>query len=249
METVDTATPPKLDVVRLMLAAAVAPLFHKRTLVWFALPVVAAEAASSLLPEPEPGRAVALGFVSMVAMLVLAVACHRVFVLGPHSTAGHDFQWWAQRVGRFFGWGLVIGVVCAILAMPAFGYLVANSASDPASDPADLPAHVQLLALVLAFPAIYVLSRLSLVLPAVATTDAPGDLGQAWRLSSGNGLKLALVVGYLPLLVETRTGMLLSAESPLIQTIRTLVVVYLIVFQVAVQSLAYRELSQLGTAR
>lgn len=247
MENVDTATPPKLDLVRLMLAAALAPFLHKRTLVWFALPVVAAEAASNLLAEPEPP--IALGFISTIAMLVLAIACHRVFVLGPHSTAGHGFQWWAQRVARFFGWGIVIGLVCAILAMPAFVYLVANSPSDVASSPADLPAHVQLLALVLALPAIYVLSRLSLVLPDVATTDAPGDLGKAWRLSSGNGLRLALVVGYLPLLVDTRTAMWLSGESPLIQTIRTLVVVYVLIFQVAVLSLAYRDLSQLGTAR
>lgn len=248
MDAANTAAPVKLDVARVLLAAAVAPLFHKRTLVRFALPVVAAEVAKSLATGLVMNF---LDFVSIGAVLVLTVACHRVFVLGPRSTAGHDFQWWTRRVAQFFGWGLVVGFICAIVATPAIVYLVIDAAASdqlPAG-PAAFSARSQLVSLVLALPALYVFSRLSLVLPAVATVDAPGDLGKAWELSSGNGLRLALVVGLFPALFDTLSGVLLSGESPLIQTVRTLVAVYVLLVQIAALSMAYRELTQLTPPR
>lgn len=254
MDAVSAATPPKLDVVRVLLAAVVAPIFHWRTLVWFALPVIAADLAGNVLASPAGGAveqlAGLLGLATMVAMIVLDVACYRVFVLGPQSTAGHSFQWWAHRVARFFGWGMLIVFFCALFAFPAWFYLAGLSDGDPAALEIALGSvRARFVVFVLSLPALYLFCRFALIFPAIATRDAPVDLVRTWQLSAGNGLRLMLVAGIWPGLAEVLIGSLAFAELLAVQTIATVVMPYVAAVQAAAISTAYRELSPLSPPR
>lgn len=241
MDAVNTVrSPPKLDVVRVLLAAAVAPFFHKRTLIVFALPVLAIQLANGFL-----GPSLALELMGMIAAMVLTVACHRVFVLGPNAVSGYGFKWWAARVARFFGAAFVISLITLVVAIPAlFTLLLGAPAEELAAGSAVVPVWTQAAALLLGLPALYVFGRLSLVLPAVATVDGPDDLGGAWSLSSGNGLRVLLVIGPLLALYNLLVSALLVSESPPVQTAVTLVLFYVLLVQVAALSMAYRELKQ-----
>jgi hypothetical protein len=235
MGAVSAVAPHKLDVVRVILGAAVAPVFHKRIILGFALPVIALRLARHFVDSS--GGDVALELASLVPMLLLTVACHRIFILGPRSTAGHGPRWWAGRMARFFGWGFVVGFVAGIAAIPAMIFGIATNFSDATTLP--------FMAYLLAVPALYVFSRLSLVFPVAATVDAPADLGKAWQLSAGNGLRLMLVVGLLPGLLDTLLGYVPALESLLSETVVTLVWLYVLVVQIAALSMSYRELTRI----
>ena len=92
-------------------------------------------------------------------------------------------------------------------------------------------------------PALYVMARLSLVLPGTALDGKP-TLNWAWQLSCGNGWRLVLLVGLLPWLFTQVAVILLRHNATLVEVVLIAVLVHvLLIVEVAALSLSYKELA------
>ena len=128
----------------------------------------------------------------------IAISCHRLVILGVGSLPSAWGLFWSRRETRFLGWSALIGgIAWVLLLVAAFS----------------LEYGVLPLSLVLIFVPVanlvYVIPRLSLVLPATAIGQRP-TLKGSWRLSRSNGWRLVLVM-LLPslLLIPLSVGSLL----------------------------------------
>ena len=157
---------------------------------------------------PELGRVLANILAQTTIAAVILVAWHRIVILGPDHGPGllalalglremrYLFAWLLLSVFFLllvlFSFALVVAIGFAILLGLRLGLTVFD-----AKNLLDVGGADQFMILELASiaPAVllatYFASRLSLILPAVAT-DRRRSLRRAWSLSTGNGWRLAL---------------------------------------------------------
>ncbi|MCH8552278.1 MAG: hypothetical protein LAT62_10100 [Natronospirillum sp.] len=137
-----------------------------------------------------------------------AVACHRLFLLGPDEAGGLRPYALNGRVLRFFGWILVIALLFVLmLIVGIFISFILFSMIPPL---ANLPeVAIELLMLVLLLPAGVVLASWSLLLPAVALGHDHGGLKWAFDLAEGNRWTLTMMVYVIPV-----AGLLLLPYLP-----------------------------------
>ena len=128
---------------------------------------------------------------------LFAVACHRLVLLPPYtqndSQADHSFH----RILRFFGWMVFIYLVYMAIFVSVTMVLGTALLNVISASREDESRAFQLVQLIAAVPATYVLGRLSLVLPATAI-DKQVDLRWSWDRTRENGWRLVIVVGILP---------------------------------------------------
>jgi hypothetical protein len=162
-------------------------------------------ADSTLPPWLEWGRYL----VGVLPFAWLAVVIHRlVLAHGWNAQASGRFDW--LRLTKFFGALLLVWLVYYVALVISMNVVLGVFYSryvPVGGTPAQQPINWQLLNIVAAIPASWLLGRLSLVLPAVAMDENP-NLALAWRLSRRNGLKLMVVVGILPWLLDALIGVL-----------------------------------------
>ena len=126
--------------------------------------------------------ALSVGFAMMIA-----ISCHRLVILGVDSLPSAWGLFWSRRETRFLGWS-------ALIAIP-FGVVPILSA---------VLGSPLLMFLVLVPYSLYLVPRLSLVLPATAIGQRPTFKG-SWRLSQSNAGPLFLVM-FLPILFLSALG-------------------------------------------
>jgi len=227
----------RLDVARVLLAALVAPILHKRLILWFAVPLITMRLAAYIV-DTVAVDGIAFSLISLIPILLLTVACHRIFILGESSMARYGMVWWTLRETRFFLWMLGIGLVAGVVALPAVMIVAPFLLENPSPW-----AYLALFGLSL--PAIYIFSRLSLVLPAAATDDGAPTFAGAWDLSQGNGVRLTVAVGVLPFLLDGLLGLLPPLDSLVFEVLFTFVWLYILIVEVAALSMSYRELKRI----
>jgi len=178
-----------------------------------------------------------------VLFAVFAVRCHRLVLLGSVEGAPDSPFGWSRRETRFLFW-LIGCYLVSVLAWMLISYLVVLASNllgfIPGIAAADLLVHLQKIQWLVTT---YVLARLSLVLPAVAL-DHPASLIWAWRISAGNGLRLTIVVGGLPWILDLALDYAYLAEAGDVGWLLLLALgVVIVAFEVSALSLCYRELS------
>ena len=136
-----------------------------------------------------------LGLLQMVLLTMLAVAVHRIMLLGQGSvSSSYGLLSWTPRETRYLGWSLallVIALVLSRLPVRVLEYGLVRGLPNPGGL---LSAY---LAPFFAVVSVYVLSRLNLVLPAMAI-DEHHNFRWAWQRSRGHGWRLLVVVGLFP---------------------------------------------------
>ena len=146
---------------------------------------------------------------------------------------GRAVVWWSVRETRFLGWTIGIGLIAAALFAPIlFLTQVATSMEQP---------QVLAVTFIGGLPTFYVVSRLSLVLPATAIDLTP-SFEWAWRASRHNGIRLMFAIGLLPLLIQMLIVFMPVTQFWLFEAAKSLVGVCAIVVEVAALSMSYREL-------
>ena len=120
--------------------------------------------------------------------MLIAISCHRLVILGVGSLPSAWGLFWSRRETRFLGWSALIGGIAWVLLLVAAFSLEYG-----------VPSLFNVMLFFLIPYAVYVVPRLSLVLPATAIGQRP-TLKGSWRLSRSNGWRLALVM-LLPSLV------------------------------------------------
>lgn len=192
-----------------------------------------------------------LGFVPAVTLAI--VACHRIFVLGENSIVNHNILRWSSRETRFIGWSIGIALLTILVALPFNFFLLpailsivfdANidiwNVMEANRDPY-LTLFVDEIILLVNLPVLYLFSRWALVLPATATDQRP-KLAWAKTVSRGNRLRLMILVGLLPVLMDYAFAFLPDFDSVIYDLFVTVVWLYVAVVEIALLSLSYKTL-------
>lgn len=136
-----------------------------------------------------------------------AVACHRLILIGAGAVAEFGLTRWTWRETRFFLWMLLvytIGYLFMLLGnttLFAVAFFVANACGFSTQTISLIMEHQSFLLGMILFASIpfaYVVGRLSLLLPATAI-DLHASVNSAWDLSEGNGWRVAILVGGVPM--------------------------------------------------
>jgi len=141
-----------------------------------------------------------------------AVACHRSILIGEHSVSRFGIPGWPRREFRFFLWLIVIYIIggmfwlfthevvdrCVGFIGTLFGEEVKALRLRLSGSKFIVFFPWILLELI---PCGYLIGRLSLLLPAIAVDDQ-ASLRSAWSQSKGYGWRMALLVGWMPILIH-----------------------------------------------
>ncbi|PLX95331.1 MAG: hypothetical protein C0620_04430 [Desulfuromonas sp.] len=178
----------------------------------------------------------------MSTMIIAIIGCHRTFLLqGPDAPKTPIIRW-GWREMRFIGKWILIGLCAMALAMP-FMFLIMPFIVKSGQELME-NQHLFLIGTNLAYlPIYYVIARLMLVLPATAI-DERWSLTDAWRISSGNGWRVMIVVGIVPMIVNLILCLLPALDSILYYVFHMALWLIVAVYGIALLSLSYKYLSE-----
>ena len=169
-------------------------------------------AESYWLESKDTSSIALIGFLQVLPDFLIftffAVSCHRSILIGEHSVSRFGVPGWSMRETRFYLWILgiyTLGFFFLILFSAVLGVIpVAIGRSmgetwDNIMAVMKHPAFFYSSMALLSVPFAYVVGRLSLVLPAVAVDLRP-SFTSGWAQSEGNGWRVTILVGGIPIL-------------------------------------------------
>jgi len=170
---------------------------------------------------------------------VVATGAHRM-TLCPNEDMYPDGYFGRTQL-RYIGRSIQISILAAVMCMPAMMVLVsAMTSGTEGQAPAAGPV-LFMVASVMA--AIYVSSRLMITLPEIAL-GVRTDFGRAWRMSKGNGSRMALVVWILPIIMMIPALLLMAGGSLITLILGSLLSYIATLVGLVTLSLAYQFLSE-----
>jgi hypothetical protein len=184
------------------------------------------------------------GFIALVMFWMLygmlftlfAVTCHRIIILGPYSVPVYGLYYFTMREVRFYGWGFVIYFFLSLITfitMFPVSFFSFNAKSN---------GFLWLFAMYIAIvPGTYIFSRLSLLFPATAT-DHKKDMKWAWDATKGNGWRLLLLLGVIPVVIGFMTG-IFSGVSASFDAALIIAGYIFAVFEIGILSHVYKFLT------
>ena len=135
--------------------------------------------------------------------MMIAVSCHRFVLLGQDALPSRWGVYWTARETRFLGWSLGISMIGAglMIVVGSVAFMVFRTTGGAGGafaglTGAELPVVALAFGGILGMPMMYIMARLSLVLPATAIGERP-TLEEMWQLSRSNGWRMVLVM-FLP---------------------------------------------------
>ena len=185
--------------------------FARLLIIPTALTTLMSIAESYWLEGKDMSSVALIGFLQVLPDFLIftffAVSCHRSILIGEHSVSRFGVPGWSMRETRFYLWILgiyTLGYFSMILFSAALGVMVAIGGSlgktlDNAMAVMKYPAFFYSSMALLSVPFAYVVGRLSLVLPAVAVDLRP-SFNSGWAQSEGNGWRVTVLVGGIPIL-------------------------------------------------
>ena len=185
-----------------------------------------------------------LSFPDFMVLTFFAVSCHRSVLLGDLSVNRFGVPGWSMRETRFFLWLLGIYILGSFLTiLSGAGYAMAVLAIGKLGRTIGLidsildkfPFFYTLMGLMLVLFA-YLVGRLSLVLPAVAVDLRP-SVNPSWSQTKGNGWRVAVLVGGIPILFLALEALFGIALDKLTGISRTEGVQWLGVYSIATSGL------------
>ena len=244
---------------KIVLAALLAPASYARVLTLKSIPAIltliggyiaiagftiyfADNAAGAFLMLPV----FIVGFVAIVfGYTVVAISFHRVFVLGADSLPDKGIREWQNRETRFFGWGLLVGMLSSLAMIPGIFLLVPVAAlGSPDAVANNVALSVVGAKLLATLPAGYVGGRLGFVLPATATGRRP-NLGWSLKLTRPYHWEAAFTVGIVPILFSTGLDFVAALLPKTIGLMLALGgTTYLMVVTIALLSFSYSFLTR-----
>jgi len=200
-----------------------------------ALPVLVYFALCIIRVQLYPKDSLIAVMLSCVAMMLAAVACHRVLLLGPISVPRFGLTRLSKREFNFMAAAILIWATTTVV------HGVFNRLADEVGLRFEPWEPWQLVAWL---PGFYLMARLSLILPAIAI-DAPIRIRDLWRLSDGNGIALSILVASIPWLIRLGEWGLGQTLLPRVETfVSPLLYVLFLPLEVSLLSMSYRQLTQ-----
>ena len=170
---------------------------------------------------------------------LFAVTCHRVIILGPDSVPKYGLYSISMREVRFYGWGLVVyfylSLITFIIMFPTVFFSFYSESNK----------YLWVSGMYILFiPGTYVFSRLSILFPATAV-DQRKDMKWAWDTTKGNGWRLLILIGVLPVIIDIVPDLFSGGSVP-IDTALNFLKSMVAAFEIALLSHAYKYLSTDG---
>ena len=185
-------------------------------------------------------------FLSLPFATLIAMACHRVILLGPESLNNPWSLYWTSRETSFFINMIILGVLI-LLANWVFGVIFLMSPETP------FGYSTPWLGVALTYVAVtYLQGRFGMILPSTAVGKNM-FLSNSWYLTAGNGPRLTIVLlAPLAILLGVMT-MLGSAlvSLPAFAGVVIVLLIFVLTFavEIAALSLSYRFLRDSANSR
>lgn len=211
--------------------------FLLQRLIILAIIMTALESISSVFIDDTNFRVLVIyWFFYAVVFTLFAVTCHRVIILGPNSVPTYGLYSFSMREVRFFGWGFVIYLCMSLIT------LLIMLTTEVLSFDEELNKYLWILVMYIVFiPGTYIFSRLSILFPATAA-DHRNDMKWAWDTTKGNGWRLLILLGVVPMFIGFMTN-LFAGISISIDTAINFISSILAIFEIAILSHIYKLLS------
>jgi hypothetical protein len=183
--------------VSLIIALAV-PFLLWNLLLFEVWPVIAEGLGTVFPPAEAQGGGLALTLQVVLSLLVIlafwivpetlfAVMWHRFVLLGPVAAKPRPITLWRSRHWRFFGYLWIVTFVMTVPMDPGFFFILAVGPGSSLMSPAMVA--MGLVGVILSMAGVYVIARLSLVLPASAI-EFRCRFRESWRYTRGQGWRL-----------------------------------------------------------
>lgn len=171
------------------------------------------------------------GFISAMVYVLIAVFTHRIILIGTYQKSiTHIFSWgWRETKFLLYTYGVYL---IALLPLLMFFWFMEEQDGFNGK----LPVGTILLIVLLIIYA-WVVSRFSLVLPAVAI-DKPLSLIESWRLTSKYHLQICVAVFVVPILISIVINFMIS-KVPFLGFVEYIFSSLVTVYTVALLSVAY----------
>jgi hypothetical protein len=178
---------------------------------------------------------------------VFAVACHRIVLLDGAGIPRYGLRAWSMRETRFLGWSVVgslsyMAITLILVMMLTFLLPATGVVLDPATPEASVSQIFMVIGFAAMIPGSYVMARLAVLLPATAIGERH-NMEWAWKLTSGNGWRLTLLIALLPTLLSLLGGLADFGEHFGLKFLAGLLSYAVVAVEVAVLSNAFRFLT------
>ncbi len=245
-----TAVPRNFPFRQVLAGAFVLPWRHRVDVTHAAgLPLLAIVVAMSCADAFESSFVGFSGQVALLlAMLWLALAMHRLVLVLDWQPQRLFGELKLGRLLRFFGAGIWLAIVYTavyLLVMATLAFAGEAAGSIPQEESVwdrmfSFDGWANEVGSALAY---LVIGRLSLVFPAIAL-DRDANYGAFWRMSRGNGWRVAITVGALPWFLDSIISAMWREETSLFEIAGLGVLTGVVtIVEVIALSLTYRELT------
>lgn len=182
-----------------------------------------------------------LSVLTLVSLLIAIVGCHRLFLMKDDEVKASPPMLWSGNEMHYLGWWLLMSVFIFVIMIPFVLAIVPfMTVIEQAYLGEGLLADISINIFII--PLYYLISRWSLVLPAVATDKRGLDLSWAWKLSKGNAWRLTLLIGFFPFIKDIAFSLIPATESVLFNLVDGFLWLVVGVIEVGLLSLSYEFL-------
>lgn len=241
----------KLPVAKVLFGAFYVPWVLRRSLAKsLATLVIGGVALATLWVQGKVAFPFYINLISLLLFglvyILFAVICHRMVLLGytsvpeygPKKVSGRELRFALGMMkvmfAAFLGWAFFYVI---IIQFPSW---IIDALHGGGGDSGRFKDHLAWTMYLVQF---YLFARLSLILPSIAV-DGQSELKWAWQVSKGNGLRLMLVLGLLPLLVQLPLYILPDIPGFPGSMINSLLWWLMLPFEITALSLSYKELAE-----
>ena len=177
---------------------------------------------------------------AVIALLIAIIGCHRIILLGDQEVLNKGFFQWTGNEVKYAGW--VVGITILVGMLNILLNLLVMLPLFALFETEHLPILQTVIILIVSFPAYYVFSRLSLLLPSAALGKHGKTLRWSWKLTINNGIKLVFLLFYLPLLLNMAINVIPLDDSIVSKIFSNIVFLILGVIEIAMLSYTYSYL-------
>lgn len=244
---------PRLAVLKILIGAVLLPWRGRtRFLRALGIPTLISVLVwalwTSMAPDDRLAALLVFTPLYLLAFSLFAVTCHRLVLVpaGDNPLALDGMI--GRRILRFFAWLLVIYLITAlthmmvmtvVINLPGLATRLTGEGAEPTHQ--RVVSSMAWLEFMASIPAIYLLGRLSLVLPSIAV-DRRLTLKGSWLLTRGNGWRMFVVVGLLPWAMGFLLSLLAREDATILeQALLALVMYAMTAVEIFALSLAFKE--------
>lgn len=166
----------------------------------------------------------------------LVINVHRTVLLGESSVDGFGIHRWGNREKLFFIWSFGIVFLAFIIYLVPITILVNILPVDPMLS-------FPLTRILFYIPTAYIVSRLSIALPAIAV-DLHPNFKWVMKVTRKDHWRIFFIVGLIPVIISYAINLFLSFHFIVFQVMRLLIWPFLAVFEIILLTLTYYELNR-----